>query len=48
MKYLVMGYDYGKIILLTSKVFDNLKDAMKYKSSCGAVWQAFVVQEVLA
>lgn len=46
MKYWVMGYDDGRVVFMTQKVFDTYEEAHKYASSVGSGWKAFVVKEV--
>ena len=46
MMYFVLGYDGAKVIMLTSKIFDNEVDAKDYADRCGSLWRAFVVREV--
>ena len=47
MKYYVLGYDEGNLVLMTRREFSTLYDADLYVKSCSPLWRAFVVGEVL-
>jgi len=46
MKYYVLGYDYARVVILTSRVFESEEEATKYASGCGSAWRAFVVRSI--
>jgi hypothetical protein len=47
MKYYVLGYDKGNLVLMTRREFDTLSEANEYAAQCAAGWEAFVVTGVV-
>jgi len=43
-KYYVLGYDEGNLVLMTRREFTTLDEANGYAAQCAAGWKAFVVQ----
>lgn len=44
--YHIMGFDNGRLILLTTQVFSDFSEAVKYKESVAKAWKAYIVKTV--
>jgi hypothetical protein len=46
--FYVMGYENGRVILMSASPFHSLAAAEKYRAGCAIGWEAFIVQKVSA